>query len=412
MQYGLIGEKLTHSFSREVHGQLFDYEYELKEIPKEALNDFMIKREFKAINVTIPYKQDVLPYLYYVSDTARSIGAVNTVVNKNGKLYGYNTDFYGLKALIEKENIEIENKKVLILGNGGTSKTALAVAKHLNAKEILKVSRSVKSGCITYEQAIKDHSDADVIINTTPCGMYPDIDSVAIDIDNFSNLSGVVDVVYNPLSTALVNKARKKGIKATGGLYMLVTQASVSAEKFTCVKVSKEQNDAVFRKIENGKKNIVLTGMPSSGKSTVGKILSDMLNMEFIDTDSEIEKLKGISTSDIFQRVGEDGFRDIETQVIKNICTRQHCVIATGGGAILRQENIDRLKLNGKIYFIDRPLNELQATANRPLSSDREKLKKRFDERYDIYLSTADFTLKSKPTAEENAEIIAKDFLK
>ncbi len=412
MQYGLIGEKLTHSFSREVHGQLFDYEYELKEIPKEALKDFMLKREFKAINVTIPYKQDVLPYLYYVSDTARSIGAVNTVVNKNGKLYGYNTDFYGLKALIEKKNIEISNKKVLILGNGGTSKTAFAVAKHLNAKEIFKVSRSNVSGCITYEQATKDHSDADVIINTTPCGMYPDIDSVAIDIDNFSNLSGVVDVVYNPLSTALVNKARKKGIKATGGLYMLVTQASVSAEKFTCVKVSKEQNDAVFRKIENGKKNIVLTGMPASGKTTVGKILSDMLGMEFIDTDSEIEKLKGVSTGDIFERVGEDGFRDIETQIIKNICTRQHCVIATGGGAILRQENIDRLKLNGKIYFIDRPLNELQTTADRPLSSDREKLKKRFDERYDIYLSTADFTLKSKPTAEENAEIIAKDFLK
>ncbi len=412
MQYGLIGEKLTHSFSKEVHGELFDYEYELKEIPKEALKDFMLKREFKAINVTIPYKQDVLPYLDYISDIAGSIGAVNTVVNHDGKLYGYNTDFYGLKSLIEKENIEIENKKVLILGNGGTSKTAFAVAKHLNAKEIFKVSRSVKSGCITYEQAIKDHSDADVIINTTPCGMYPDIDSVAIDIDNFSNLSGVVDVVYNPLSTALVNKARKKGIKATGGLYMLVTQASVSAEKFTGVKVSKEQNDAVFKKIENSKKNIVLTGMPASGKSTVGKILSRMLNMEFIDTDSEIEKLKGVSISDIFKNVGEDGFRDIETQVIKDVCTRQHCIVATGGGAILRRENIDRLKLNGKIYFIDRPLKDLQTTANRPLSSDREKLKKRFDERYNIYLSTADFILKSKSTEQENAEIIAKDFLK
>ncbi|MCQ2440714.1 MAG: shikimate dehydrogenase [Clostridia bacterium] len=410
MQYGLIGEKLSHSFSKDVHQKLFDYKYELKEIKKEDLKDFMTKRDFKAINVTIPYKKDVIKYLDFISDIATKIGAVNTVVNKNGKLYGYNTDFYGLKALIEKENIEIENKKVLILGNGGTSKTAYAVASYLNAKEIYKVSRSGGQDCITYNQAIVDHPDADVIINTTPCGMYPNIDTFAIDIDNFKNLSGVVDVVYNPLCTALVRKAKSKGIKAISGLYMLVTQASFSAEKFTGLTVSKEKNDAVFKEIEKEKMNIVLTGMPVGGKTTVGEILSRMLNMEFIDTDKEIEKQEGISISEIIGSVGEQGFRDIETDVIKNVCTKNHCIIATGGGAILRKENIDRLKLNGKIYFLDRPFCELIATSDRPLSNTKEKLKKLFNERYNIYVDTADFTVKSKPTAKQNAEIIAKDF--
>ena len=410
MQYGLIGEKLTHSFSKEVHQKLFDYEYELKEIKKEDLKDFMTKRDFKAINVTIPYKKAVMPYLDFISDIATRIGAVNTVVNKNGKLYGYNTDFYGLKALIEKENIEIKNKKVLILGSGGTAKTAYTVASYLNAKEIYKVSRSEGQDVITYKQATEDHSDADVIIDTTPCGMYPNIDTFAIDIDNFKNLSGVVDVVYNPLCTALVRKAKDKGIKAIGGLYMLITQASYSAEKFTGLTVPKEKNDSVFKKIEKEKMNIVLTGMPASGKTTVGKILSRMLNMEFIDTDKEIEKQKGVSIGEIIDSVGEQGFRDIETDVIKNVCTKNHCVIATGGGAVLREENIERLKLNGKIYFLDRPIDELTATADRPLSNTKEKLKKRFEERYNIYVDTADFTVKSKPTAEQNAEIIAKDF--
>ncbi len=412
MQYGCIGEKLTHSFSRDIHSRLFDYDYELCEIPKGELRAFMLKKDFKAINVTIPYKQDVIPFLDFISDTAKAIGAVNTIVNRDGKLYGYNTDFAGMTALIEKQGIEIKSKKVLILGSGGTSKTALAVAESLGAREVYRVSRTLRDGCITYAQAKSTHSDAEIIINTTPCGMYPNIIGEPINIDDYPRLEGVVDAIYNPLCSNLVVKATAKGINATGGLYMLVAQGVFAAEHFLDTRIEKSEIDRVFSEIVAEKQNIVLTGMPSSGKTTIGKMLAQELQMEFVDTDCEIVKREGAEISKIFELVGESGFRNIEAAVIAEISARGHCVISTGGGAVLRQENIVALSGNGRIYFIDRPLEALTATDDRPLSSNIDDLKKRYHERYQIYRSTAHKIIKNNTTAKSAADKIKEDFIK
>ncbi len=412
MQYGCIGEKLTHSFSRDIHSRLFDYCYELCEIPRGELEAFMLKKDFKAINVTIPYKQDVIPFLDFISDTAKAIGAVNTIVNREGKLYGYNTDFAGMTALIEKQGIKIKGKKVMILGSGGTSKTALAVAKAMGARAIYRVSRTGCDGCITYSAAKSAHGDAEIIINTTPCGMYPNIIGEPINIDDYPCLEGVVDAIYNPLCSNLVVKATAKGINAIGGLYMLVAQGVFAAELFLDTKIEKSEIDRVYNEIVKEKQNIVLTGMPSSGKSTIGKMLAKELNMQFIDTDCEIVKREGAEISDIFASVGESGFRDIEAAVIAEASARGHCVISTGGGAVLRQENVVALSGNGKIYFIDRPLEDLVATADRPLSSNADDLKKRYCERYDIYRSTAHKIIENKGAAQVAAAAIKEDFIK
>lgn len=308
MEYGCIGEKLTHSFSKEIHAKLFDYKYELKELARGDLDKFMRERDFKAINVTIPYKQDVIPYLDFISDTAKDIGAVNTIVNRDGKLYGYNTDFSGLSALIKRLGVDIRDRNVYILGSGGTSKTAFAVAKSLGAKSVTRVSRTARDGCITYEQAYSE--DVEFIINTTPCGMYPNIGEAPIDITKFKNLCGVVDAVYNPLDSQLICDAKAVEIPAAGGLYMLVAQAAYAAEKFTDTDVPQKKIDSIFHDMFITKQNIVLIGMPASGKSTVGKRLAETLHRELIDTDSEIVKFAGKTIPEIFGSVGETGFRD------------------------------------------------------------------------------------------------------
>lgn len=372
MEYGCIGEKLKHSFSKEIHAALFDYDYKIQEIPKGELHAFMTQRDFKAINVTIPYKQDVIPYLDEISDTAKAIGAVNTIVNRCGKLYGYNTDFAGMTALIKTNGIKVKGKNVLVLGSGGTSKTAVAVASALGAASVKRVSRTAKEDCITYTQAYSDFKDAEVIINTTPCGMYPNIIGEPIDIDRFENCTALVDAIYNPLCSNLVIKAKNKKIKATGGLYMLVAQAAFAAELFIDTTVSEEKIYDVYKKIVSSKRNIVLTGMPSSGKSTIGKRLANELGMNFIDTDAEIEKVTGKPITQIFKESGESGFRDIEQGVIAEVSAIQNQVIATGGGAILREQNITLLRGNGTVYFIDRPLELLITTDDRPLSSNRD----------------------------------------
>ena len=412
MEYGCIGEKLTHSFSKEIHALLFDYDYKIKEIPKDELGDFMTRRDFKAINVTIPYKQDVIPYLDVVSDIAKQIGAVNTIINKDGKLYGYNTDFSGITMLMHKNGIEIAGKCVLVLGSGGTSKTAVAVAKAMGAANVVRVSRTAKENCITYEDAIKDYANAEVIINTTPRGMYPNIVGEPIDIDHFTKLEAVVDAIYNPLCSNLVIKAKNKGIKATGGLYMLVAQAAIAAEKFVDQNIELEKIDFVYRKILKSKQNIVLVGMPSSGKTTIGKKLALKLGMQFVDVDQEIETVAGKTILQIFEEVGESGFRDIESRVIADISSRQHAVISTGGGAILREQNVTLLKGNGKIYFIDRPLELLITTDDRPLSSNRDDLIKRYNERYDIYCRVADEKVVNDKNKSTVINCIKEDFLK
>lgn len=412
MEYGCIGEKLTHSFSKEIHNLLFDYDYEIKEIERDKLEEFMRAKEFKAINVTIPYKQYVIPYLDWVSDTASEIGAVNTIVNRDGKLYGFNTDFAGMTALIKSNSIDISGKKVLILGSGGTSKTAVQVVKSQGALSVKRVSRTEREDCITYEDAYKNCADTEVIINTTPCGMYPNIVGEPIDISLFGKLESVVDAIYNPLCSNLIVKAKTMGLKATGGLYMLVHQAAVAAELFTDTKIDNQRIYDVYKKIKQSKHNIVLIGMPSSGKSTIGKRLADTLGMSFVDIDTEIERITGKSISEIFLSLGEAAFRDIESKVIEAQASKQNTVIATGGGAVLREQNVTLLRGNGTLCFIDRPLELLVTTDDRPLSSNRTDLEKRYSERYEIYCSAADKRFINDGDIEAVVNSIKEDFLK
>lgn len=411
MEYGCIGERLTHSFSKIIHSKIADYDYELKEIAKEDLDDFMKTAEFKAINVTIPYKQAVIPYLYEISDTAKKIGAVNTIVNKDGKLYGYNTDYEGMRALIIRQGADLKNKKVLVLGSGGTSKTAAAVAESLGASEVLRVSRNGNDGAVTYDYALAHHTDAGAIINTTPCGMYPNIGEKAVDLSLFPNLESVTDAVYNPLCSALVTKAKEMGINAVGGLYMLVAQAVFAAEKFTGNSFPPSVTDSIYKEILLDKKNIVLIGMPGCGKTTIGKAVAMETQKEFIDTDDEIVKKTGMMIPEIFQKYGEKKFREIESEVIKEIAALQSSVIATGGGAVLNPENISLLKENGVIVFIDRPLDDLVTTDDRPLSSNRELLKKRYNERYGIYKSSAQAEIKAVKDLKVNISAVKEAFL-
>lgn len=389
MKYGCIGERLRHSFSKEIHNSLADYEYELKEIPKDKLEEFMTNRDFRAINVTIPYKEAVIPYLYYIDDAAKKIGAVNTIVNKDGRLYGYNTDFYGMSMLIAHAGIDLQGKKVAILGTGGTSKTAKAVAEALLAKEILIVSRTKKNGIITYEELYEKHKDVEIIINTTPLGMFPNNFKSPVDITEFRELSGVIDAVYNPLNTCLIGDAKKRGIKAEGGLYMLVAQGVLASEIFLDKKYEEGKLDGVFRKIKKQKENIVLIGMPSSGKSTIGKEVAKRLGRSFYDTDEVIEQNAGAKIPEIIKTKGEEAFRLLEREAVAEVSKETGVVIATGGGVVLNKENTRCLSQNGMIYFLDRPLDMLLPTSDRPLTSTKEALEKKYNERYGIYVESA-----------------------
>ncbi len=387
MKYGLIGEKLSHSFSKPIHESIADYTYEIKEIPRDDLDLFMKEKDFCGINVTIPYKQSVIPYLDFIDEAAQKIGAVNTVINREGKLYGYNTDFGGMKMLIGKQSFSYEGKKVVILGSGGTAKTAYAVAESLGAKEIITVSRR---GEVNYENLLSLHCDCDYIINTTPCGMYPNTDESAVDVSLFENLKGVTDAVYNPLKTKLCLDCEKQGIECECGLYMLVSQAVLASQIFSGKTFDvKKTADEVFGRILSEKRNIVLIGMPGSGKTTVGKALAEKLGKTLIDTDELITEEYGC-ISDIFAQKGEVFFRDIESVAVKRVALQNGLVIATGGGAVLRQENVEYLKHNGVLFFLDRPLADIIPTEDRPLSRNFEALKKRYEERYGIYLSCCD----------------------
>lgn len=395
MKYGLIGEKLGHSFSKEIHEKIADYTYELKEIKKEDLESFILSKEFNALNVTIPYKEMVIPYMDFIDEKALEIKAVNTVVNKGGKLYAYNTDYYGLKALILNNNIDCNNKTVLILGTGGTSKTASVVLKDLNAKKVLFVSRNSKDdnpNVISYSKA-SDLEDVNIIINTTPNGMYPKDEEAIIDITKYKTLEAVVDVVYNPLKTRLIRNALELGIIAVGGLYMLVGQAVYAVERFLDKSFDDITKviDRVYKDILSKKENIVLIGMPGCGKSTIGKMLSEKLNKELIDSDVEIEKVINSKIKDFLSESNEEEFRNIESNVINNISLLNNKIISTGGGAVKRSSNIKSLKGNGLIIFIDRSIDNIKTDDTRPLSSNVEKLNKLYKERYPLYKKACDY---------------------
>lgn len=419
MNYGCIGEHLPHSFSKIIHEKIEHYDYILKELTPEEITPFMQSKAFSGINVTIPYKQTVIPFLDEIDEMANAIGAVNTVVNRDGKLYGYNTDFAGLSALIARIGLSLQNKKVLIIGTGGTAKTAQAVAKASGARAILQLSRSPKEGAISYREAYENHTDSEIVINTSPCGMFPKLDTFPSDenqkpfnFDAFPSLEGAVDVVYNPLRTRFILEAQKRGLLAEGGLYMLVAQAVFAAKHFTGKDYPQSLIDEIFSEIVAQKENIVLVGMPGSGKSTISAVLAEKLARNTIDSDDAILKKIQMPIADYFAQNGEAAFRDIESEVIHTLAGETQIVIATGGGAILKEKNVDALRQNGRLYFLDRPLEDLLPTASRPLASSAEAIRQRYAERYDRYKAVADLTITNFASPEETADEIAEKHLK
>lgn len=412
MKYGLIGEHLKHSYSCEIHAQIADYEYELHEIPPSGLGEFLKKREFNAINVTIPYKQDVIPYLDEISDTAKRIGAVNTIVNRNGRLYGDNTDFAGMLALAKHIGVDMKGRKVLILGTGGASKTGHALAEYMGAQSVYYVSRSGKDGSITYEQAVTEHGDAQIIINATPVGMFPKQDGRPIDISAFPKLEGVIDAIYNPLRTNLILDAQERGIPAEGGLYMLSAQAVHASAVFRDIPLDESLVDKAFKSVKNDKQSIVLIGMPSSGKTTVGRILAEKCGKQLADTDEYIVRKIGMPISDFFAKHGEAEFRKIEKETVAELSATGGRIIATGGGAVLDAENVRALKQNGVLVFLDRRPENLIATDDRPLASRRSALEKLYAERYDIYCAAAELHIDANTTPEAEADAILKELAK
>ena len=401
MTCGLIGRRLGHSYSPQIHRALADYDYKLWELEPEELEPFFRRQDFTGVNVTIPYKQEVIPLLDELFETARAIGAVNTVVRRGGKLYGDNTDFAGMAALIHRIVLSLEGKKVLILGTGGTSKTAVAVARSLGAAEVFRLSRRGRAGARTSVVAAPRRAEADGRINTTP-----------VALDAFPNLSGVVDAVYNPLRTNLVLQARSRGIPAEGGLYMLAAQAAYASALFRGCETSQRDIDLAYQTVRREMENIVLIGMPSSGKSTVGRALAERLGKRFADSDALVTERIGMPIADYFAQRGEAAFREREQEAVADLAATGGQVIATGGGAILRPENVTALRRSGRLVFLDRSPEKLIATADRPLASDREALRRRYEERYDLYCAAADLHIDGDGTVEETAQRIEKEWMK
>ena len=395
MEYGCIGEKLGHSFSKEIHTKIGEYQYELKEVAKEELDSFMKASDFKGVNVTIPYKERVIPYLDFVDEKARKIGAVNTIINQDGCLKGYNTDFDGMTALIKKMGLDFLGKEIFILGTGGTSKTAAAVAESHGAKKITKVGRVKREGNISYEELYEKKEEVQILVNTTPCGMFPNVQESPVDVEQFPNLEGVVDAVYNPMKSKLILEAQERGVKAEGGLYMLVSQAVAAAEHFTGHVYGEKLTDGIYRDVFRKKENLVLIGMPGCGKTTLAKLLSKKLKMNWKDTDKELERQHGKSCKEIIKEEGVMEFRRLESEIVKDLAKETHLILATGGGAVLNPENVKALRMNGRLCFVDRPIEKIVPTRERPLSSDRESLFALYEERLPIYQRSCDFRIEN-----------------
>lgn len=408
MKYGCIGRRLAHSFSPTVHSLIGRYDYELREIAPEELAAFMTERDFRGVNVTIPYKKEVIPYLHELSPRAKSSGAVNTVINRNGLLYGYNTDFGGMQALLAKMGADVRGKKALILGSGGTSETAFAVLKSGGTGEIYRVSRSGKDGALTYEQARLRHKDAQIIINTTPCGMFPEADEQPIDLSWFPDLYAVADAIYNPLRTNLVLQAQKMDLPAEGGLYMLVAQAVLAAELFSGQPLPPDETQRIYDGLLSQTRNLVLIGMPGCGKTTVGRLLAKELGRKLLDVDELIVQRAGCSVRRIFESRGEDGFRSLEAEVIAEISQQSGVIIAGGGGSVLREENVRRLARNGKLIFLDRSPDQLLPTQDRPLADSVKKIRTLYRERLPIYMEAADQAVK----VDEPPDIVARSIIR
>lgn len=406
MNCGLIGETLGHSFSPAIHRMLGNYSYRLFELSPEELGPFLRNSAFDGLNVTIPYKKAVIPYCAELSSAAQRIGSVNTLLRRpDGTLWGDNTDYDGFRALVLSLGVSPSGKKVLIFGSGGTSLTAQTVLADLGASEIVVVSRS---GPVRYED-LPAHRDAAFLVNTTPVGMYPHNGACPADPDLFPQLEGVLDAVYNPLSTELCLRAREHGVPAAGGLLMLVAQAKRAAELFTGQTIPDEKTAEIHARLLGGRKNLVLIGMPGCGKTAVGRALAGLLGRPFVDTDLEVEKRAGAAIPAIFAEQGEGAFRALESEAIRAASARTGQVISTGGGAVLRAENRRALRQNGTVVFLRRPLDRL-SSEGRPLSKGGAALETLWREREPVYRAASDFEIENDGrTAKETAAAIAKE---
>lgn len=388
MVYGLLGRTLRHSYSPQIHALLGDYEYRLFEVEPQDLEAFLKKREFGGINVTIPYKKDVLPYLSGISDNAKRIGAVNTIIVKeDGGLYGDNTDYDGFLCLVQKSGFQVKGKKALVLGTGGASLPISAVLSDLGAREVVFISRSGENNY----QNLSRHADADLIVNTTPVGMYPNNLKAPLSLSEFPNLSGVLDIVYNPQKTKLILDAERLGIPAYSGLLMLVAQGKRAAELFLGHDIPDSETDRIFKKLSTEMQNIVLVGMPGCGKTTVGKALAEQLNRPFFDADEEILKRTGKSAEAWIEACGEAMFRQKETEVLESLCKQSGTVIATGGGAVTVLENADILRQNSIVFFINRDVSALPVEG-RPLSK-ATALSEMYEVRLPLYRGVCDYEI-------------------
>ena len=408
MQYGLIGAKLGHSYSKIIHERLCGYDYQLHPLPTEAeARRFLEERPFKAINVTIPYKRLVMEYCDEIDPRAAAIGAVNTVVNRDGRLYGYNTDYMGFAWLCRRHGVDFAGRTVLILGTGGTHNTAAAVARDAGAARILTASRRPDraKGQLSYEEAAA--SGAQIVVNTTPAGMYPDVGVCLLDAAAMPGLEAVVDVVYNPARTELLLRAGEAGVPVTVcGLEMLVAQAVWAAEYFLAKPFADREGEicraaaALRREILN----ISLVGMPSSGKTTVGRALAERLGRTFVDLDAEIVRADGRSIPDIFAAEGEEGFRARETEQARRFGKESGLLLSCGGGIVKRRENVRALRQNGVVLFLDRPLEKLAVGGGRPLSSSPEALRQMEAERRPLYQAAADAVIPNDGSPEQALE--------
>ncbi len=385
----LIGEKLSHSFSPMIHSMLADYPYTLAEVSRNELEAFVKSNEFTSANVTIPYKVEIMKYLDEISPEAKAIGCINTVTHTpDGRLRGDNTDFYGLSYLIKSSGIDISGKKVLILGSGGSYLTAHAVCESLGARDIICVSRG---GEVNYENVYDKHADADIIINTSPVGMYPNNLECKIDLEKFENIKGVFDIVFNPSKTKLLLDAERLSIPCRGGLAMLVAQAKRACEIFTGEQIDDGEIERIKRIIEDQTLNIVLIGMPGCGKTTIAQALAEKLGREIIDTDEEIVKNAKMPIPEIFAKFGEGTFRSLEHNEIKNAGKLSGKIISTGGGAVTIANNYEALHQNGIIVFIKRDIDKLSRDG-RPLSIGAD-LNKMYEKRFPMYERFADITV-------------------
>ena len=397
MKCGLLGRKLGHSYSPAIHAHLGDYSYDLFEKEPEELEDFLRDGDWHGLNVTIPYKQAVIPYLDQVSTTAGELGAVNTIVRRDGKLTGYNTDYWGFHAMLKKSDLSAAGKKCLVLGSGGASKVAQAVLRTQGAN-VLVISRSGENNYTNLHR----HKDAAILVNTTPVGMYPNTGISPVDLSVFPRLEGVLDVIYNPARTQLLMDAEKRGIVAENGLWMLISQAIYAAIRFDGRSADRKSTAEIHKILRSRTENIALIGMPGCGKSTVGRLLAEKTGKTFVDTDAEIEKLAKKSIPAIFAEDGEAAFRALESQVLSEIGKESGLVIATGGGCITRSENYPLLHQNGSIYWLQRDLKQLPKEG-RPLSVDLEAM---YAAREPMYTAFADAQVDNNDSPEDTAEAI------